>query len=556
MQVDSDVLSHRGLLLFRGFLLQDRACSDLTRGGGPAPSWHQVWVTFSGTRSDGRGVSPTARLSEVRPRIERRCAGWRDERKSRSNLSWPWDGRHRGSRARLRWRKGGDVDERPVTRYAKTVDGVHIAYQVQGAGPLRLLAVSGEGIGLDSGDDEPSFLRFQRRLASFSFITRFNARGFGLSDPVPGGPATLEQRVRDAMAVLDAVESEHAAVFASGASVPEALLLAVTHPERISHLVVVHGFARLSRAPDYPAGVPQRLIDEVNEIVTEPDAVDRGFDLLSIMAPSVADNNAFRTWWIRAGNRNASPAMALALNIASQQVDVRHLLPLVRVPTLILHRRDNRFIRVGHGRYLAEHIPGAKYVELAGDDHLYFVGDTDALIDEIEEFLTGRHQAPEGDVITETILFTDIVSSTEQSARLGHRRWTTLSDDHDAMVRATLARHRGREVKTIGDGFLATFDATTRGVRAATEIVAAAKEMGLQVRAGVHTGDVEVRPDDVVGLAVTIAKRICDLASAGQVLVSEAVKVHLVGSGIAVSEQGCYALKGVPDEWRLFTTQD
>jgi len=248
--------------------------------------------------------------------------------------------------------------------------------------------------------------------------------------------------------------------------------------------------------------------------------------------------------------------MALALMRTSQQVDVRHLLPLIQVPTLILHRRDNRFIRVGHGRYLAEHIPGAKYVELAGEDHLYFVGDTDALLDEIEEFLTGRHQAPEGDVVTETILFTDIVASTEQSARLGHRRWTTLSDDHDAMVRATLARHRGREVKTIGDGFLATFDATTRGVRAGTEIVATAKEMGLEVRAGVHTGEVEVRPDDIVGLAVTIARRICDLARPGQVLVSEAVKVHLMGSGIAVSEQGCYALKGVPDEWRLFTTQD
>jgi class 3 adenylate cyclase len=303
-------------------------------------------------------------------------------------------------------------------------------------------------------------------------------------------------------------------------------------------------------------GIPQHFLDSVTEVIIEPDAVDRGVDVLAMIAPSVADNEAFRTWWTRAGNRNASPAVALAAMKATQQVDVRHLLPLIHVPTLILHRRDNRFIRVGHGRYLAEHIPGAKYVELAGDDHLYFLGDTDALLDEVEEFLTGRHQAPEGDVITETILFTDIVGSTEQSSRLGHRKWTTLSDDHDAMVRATLARHRGREVKTVGDGFLATFDATTRGVRAATEIVAAAKGMGLEVRAGVHTGEVEVRSDDVVGLAVTIAKRICDLAGAGQVLVSEAVKVHLVGSGITVSEQGKYALKGVPDEWRLFTTED
>jgi class 3 adenylate cyclase len=449
------------------------------------------------------------------------------------------------------------VDERPVTRYAKTADGVHIAYQVRGVGSLKLLALSGDGISLDSGDDEPSFIRFERRLASFSSLTRLNARGLGLSDPVsPMSAPTLEQRMLDAVAVMDAVGFEETAVFASAGGVPCALLLAVRHPERVSHLVLVHGFARLSRAPDYPFGFPQRLMDSASEVIVETDAVDRGVDVLAMIAPSVAENEAFRTWWNLAGNRNASPAMARALMKETQQVDVRHLLPLIPVPTLILHRRDNRFIRVGHGRYLAEHIPGAAYVELAGDDHLYFVGDTDALLDEVEEFLTGSHQAPEGDVITETILFTDIVASTEQSARLGHRKWTTLTDDHDAMVRATLARHRGREVKTIGDGFLATFDATTRGVRAATDIVAAARGMGLEVRAGVHTGEVEVRPHDVVGLAVTIAKRICDLARPGQVLVSEAVKVHLVGSGIAVSEQGRHSLKGVPDEWQLFATGD
>ena len=481
------------------------------------------------------------------------CGGQDVSTRPRLQSREPWTGTTWESRARLKGERG-DVDERPTTRYAKTADGVHIAYQIRGVGPLQLLALAGEGISLDSEDDEPSFARFQNRLASFSTITRFNARGLGLSDPVsPGSPPTLEQRVFDAITVMDAVGSEQAAVFASAAGVPEALLLAVSHPERISHLVVVHGFARLSRAPDYPMGVPQRLLDSLTEVIIEPDAVDRGVDVLAMIAPSSADNEAFRTWWNRSGNRNASPAMALAAMKATEQVDVRHLLPLIHVPTLILHRRDNRFIRVGHGRYLAEHIPGAKYVELAGDDHLYFVGDADSLLDEIEEFLTGSHQAPEGDVITETILFTDIVASTEQSARLGHRKWTTLSDDHDAMVRATLARHRGREVKTTGDGFLATFEATTRGVRAATEIVAAAKEMGLEVRAGVHTGEVEVRPHDVVGLAVTIAKRICDLAGPGQVLVSEAVKLHLLGSGITMSEQGRYALKGVPDEWRLFT---
>jgi class 3 adenylate cyclase len=234
---------------------------------------------------------------------------------------------------------------------------------------------------------------------------------------------------------------------------------------------------------------------------------------------------------------------------------VRQLLPTLSLPTLVVHRERDRFIRVGAGRYLAEHIAGAKYIELPGDDHLFFVGDADALLDEIEEFLTGTHQAPEGDVVTSTILFTDIVSSTEQSARLGHRKWTKISDDHDAMVRATLQRLRGRAVKTIGDGFLATFDSTTRAVHAATEIVTEARTIGLEVRAGVHNGEVEVRPDDVVGLTVTISKRICDLAGPSEVLVSEAVKLHLVGSDIAVLERGNFELKGVPDEWRLFTVE-
>jgi class 3 adenylate cyclase len=235
--------------------------------------------------------------------------------------------------------------------------------------------------------------------------------------------------------------------------------------------------------------------------------------------------------------------------------DVRALLPALAVPTLVLHRVGNRWAPVADGRYLADQIPGAKYVELPGDDHLFFVGDADALLDEVEEFLTGSRQAPEGDVVTTTILFTDLVASTEHSSRLGHRKWTALTDQHDAMVRATLARHRGHEVKTIGDGFLATFDATTRAVRAAVEIVTQAENLGLGVRAGVHLGEVEVRPDDVVGLTVSITKRICDLAGPAEVFVSEAVKALLVGSGITTSDQGTYVLKGVPDEWRLYAIE-
>jgi class 3 adenylate cyclase len=228
---------------------------------------------------------------------------------------------------------------------------------------------------------------------------------------------------------------------------------------------------------------------------------------------------------------------------------------VLTVPTLVLHRVGNLSVPIGVGRYLADQIPGASYFELPGDDAIFFVGDTDALLDEIEEFLTGSRQAPGGDVVSATILFTDIVASTEQSARMGHRGWTAVTDEHDAMIRASLARYRGREVKTTGDGFLATFDAATRAVRAATEIATAARGIGLEVRAGLHVGEIEMRSNDLAGLAVSIAKRICDLAGAGEVLVSETVKGHLVGSDMAFSERGTHVLKGVPDLWRLYAIE-
>jgi class 3 adenylate cyclase len=222
------------------------------------------------------------------------------------------------------------------------------------------------------------------------------------------------------------------------------------------------------------------------------------------------------------------------------------------VPTLVLHREGNRYIHLGAGRYLAEHIPNAKFVVLPGDDHLFFVGDTDALADEIEEFLTGAHSGGEGDVVTMTVVFTDIVASTEHQARVGPREWSRLTDHHDAMVRSALARHRGHEVKTTGDGFLATFDATARALRCAADILAGAKDIGLELRAGVHTGEVELRGDDIAGLAVTIAKRVCDLAGPGQLLVTRTVTDHVLGAGIELSDQGEHELKGVPGTWKLY----
>ena len=331
-----------------------------------------------------------------------------------------------------------------------------------------------------------------------------------------------------------------------------AIRYAATHPERVRALILMDTYAHYVRGDEYPWGVPPEILEHIATSAAQ----GRGTaEALEILAPSKTGDGLFRAWYARGERLGLRPDQLAVMMRSAWMEDIRALLPALAVPTLVLHRTGNRFVEVGAGRYLAEHIAGAKYVELPGEDHLFFVGDVDALLDEIEEFLTGTHQGPEGDVVTTTIVFTDIVSSTEQSARMGHRKWTKLTDDHDAMVRTTLGRHRGREIKTIGDGFLATFDATTRAVRAGTEIVAAAKNMGLEVRAGVHVGEVEVRPDDVVGLAVTIAKRICDLAGPGQVLVSEGVKGQLVGSGIATSEKGTHILKGVPDGWRLFAIE-
>jgi class 3 adenylate cyclase len=442
--------------------------------------------------------------------------------------------------------EGGDVDERPVTRYATTPDGVSIAYQVTGDGPLDLVFLSAYTIPIDLLWEEPSFVRVAKRLGGFSRTVWCDARGHGASGGNVEDHFFEETADADFTAVLDAVGCERVVLVGASGAGPNVIRYATAHPERVTALVLINTYAHYVREDDYPWGL-------------SPAALDRSFaqskwgtgTTVEAMAPSKAGDEGFRAWWARSGRLGVRVDSAAVAMRAGVRQDVRALLPTLAVPTLVVHRGGNRYIRVGAGRYLAEHIPGATYVELAGDDHLFFVGDVDALLDEIEEFLTGSHQAPEGDVITATVLFTDIVASTEQAARLGHRPWTTLTDEHDAMVRASLRRHRGREVKTIGDGFLATFDATTRAVRAAIEITAAAKGMDLNVRAGVHTGEVEVRPDDVVGLAVSIAKRICDLAGPGEVLVSEAVKIHLVGSGITLSERGTHVLKGVPEMWKL-----
>ena len=444
------------------------------------------------------------------------------------------------------------MDDRPVTRYAKSPDGVSLAYQITGDGPFDLVFLLALGMSIDLLWEDAGFAHVVKRLRGFSRSVWCEGRGLGAS----GGDlfdAFIEEIAdADATAVLDATECAQVVLVGAGGGGAMAVHYATTHPERVAALVLINTFAHYISEEDYPWGLPLDALERIAAAQGEQWGTGAG---LEVVAPSKAGDDGFRAFYARASRLGVGADRSARWALASARRDVRPLLATLAVPTLVLHREGDRFIRVGAGRYLAEHIPGAKYVELPGGDHLFFVGDTDALLDEIEEFLTGSHQAPEGDLVNATILFTDIVASTAQSARVGHRRWRTLIDAHDAMVRATLQRHRGREVKTTGDGFLATFDATTRAVRAGTDIVAAAKGIGLDVRAAVHTGEVEVRPDDVVGLAVGIAKRICDLAGPGEVLVSEAVRILIVGSGIATSERGTHILKGVPDMWRLFAVE-
>jgi class 3 adenylate cyclase/pimeloyl-ACP methyl ester carboxylesterase len=443
------------------------------------------------------------------------------------------------------------MTDTPETHYARTADGTNLAYQVSGDGPLDLVFLRGVATPIDLISEDPGFLRVRRRLDTFSRTVWFDPRGRGASEGDPKDAFTGEIFDADLTAVLDAVGFGQPAMVGAGISSP-LIHFSVTHPERVRALVLVNSFAYYVREEGYPWGVPPDSIDRVVADLKKRWGTGAP---LAVVAPSRVGDARFRAWYARSARFGGGPEQIGEAIRAGIEMDVRPLLPSISVPTLVLHREGNRFIHLGAGRYLAEHIPNAKFVVLPGDDYLFFVGDTDALVDEIEDFLTGARSGAEGDVLTMTVLFTDIVASTEHQARVGPREWSRLTDHHDAMVRAALARHRGHEVKTTGDGFLATFDATGRALRCAAEIMAGAKDMGLELRAGVHTGEVEVRGDDIAGLAVTMAKRVCDLAGPGQVLVSETVRSNMVGAGIEFEDRGEHELKGVPGTWRLYTAQ-
>jgi class 3 adenylate cyclase len=443
------------------------------------------------------------------------------------------------------------VTDTPEIRYTRSADGTNLAYQVSGDGPVDLLFnYSSIGLPLDFLWEDPGFIRVQRRLGTFSRTVWFDARGQGASEGDSRDSLAPDIFDADLLAVLDAVGFDRATIVAGDASGARAIHFSVTHAERVRALVLINTFAHYVRECDYPWGIPADRLDRMVGSYRETWGTAPKLEML---APSRLADEHFRAWLARSERSSVGPDLAADLVRASAEQDVRPLLLSVTVPTLVLHREGNRFIQLGAGRYLAEHIPNAKLVALLGDDHLFFVGDTDALVDEIEEFLTGARGGADGEVLTMTVLFTDIVASTEHQARFGSGEWSRLTDRHDALVRAALARHRGHEVKTTGDGFLVTFDATGRALRAATEILAGAKGMGLELRAGVHTGEVERRGADIAGLAVTIAKRVCDLADTDQVLVSETVRNNMVGSGIRFRDRGVHELKGVPGNWRLLS---
>jgi pimeloyl-ACP methyl ester carboxylesterase len=437
------------------------------------------------------------------------------------------------------------VSDYPQTLFTRSADGTNLAYHVSGTGPYLVWTRS--GVPLELLLDEPGFKRVFTRLASFCRLITVEVRGFGGSD---GDPRDFSDEAdADLLAVMDAEGAERAVLVGWSAAGRFMIHLAATHPERVDNLILIDSFAHYVREDDYPWGYPRERLDKVTAALEQSwgDVSD-----LEMTAPSRVSDERFRALWGRGRRSTSSPGIYVEVMRKNFDWDGRHLLPLICCPTLVLHREGDRFIHVGAGRYLAEHIPGAKFVILPGEDHLYFVGDIDALVDEIEEFVVGTRSGAEGDAITATVVFTDIVASTEHQARVGPREWSRLTDQHEAMVRDMLARHRGREVKTTGDGFLMTFDGAGRALRCSAEIVRGAESLGLQLRAGVHTGDLELRGSDIAGLAVTIANRVCNLAAAGEVLVTRTVTDLVVGSGIEFEDRGERDLKGVPGKWRLF----
>ena len=435
------------------------------------------------------------------------------------------------------------------TRYAKNGD-THLAYEVRGQGDRDLVLLQGATLPMDSLDEHPNTARIVRRLESLGRLILFDRRGVGQSDPLgPDDTLSPEEQADDLLAVLDAAGSTRCAIVGFFDAGLPALVLGSRNADRVTALALVHAYARFFQAPDYPAGIPASLSDGFDQVL---DGGEGPRDTVAIVAPSHADDSRFRNWFDTAGRRGASPRVAGRIWEAMITPDLRDVVAEVSVPTLVLQRRDDLVTPASQGRYLAERIPGATYVELAGGDHLPYSGNVDEILDEIDRFLGGEGREARVDRVLTTVLFTDIVGSTDRAATLGDRRWRELLDTHDDLIRRALVRFDGRLVKATGDGLMASFDSPGRAVQCAAELRDVLSSAGLTIRAGIHTGEVDKRGDDLGGIAVHIAARVMAEAGPGEIYVSASVPVLLTGSEIAFEDQGTRELKGVPGSWQVF----
>jgi len=434
----------------------------------------------------------------------------------------------------------------PETKYARSGD-VSIAYQVVGDGPVDVIYVPPFVSNLELQWQDPQQARYLQRLASFSRLVMFDKRGTGLSDR--SGIATLEERMDDVRAVMDAVGVERAAVFGTSEGGAMSLLFATTYPERVQALVLYGAYARILSAPDYPEGLsPEFAAARLEDLRSR---WGQGA-MATFLAPERATDVAFMERQARWERLSASPGAAAVLYRMICEIDVRHLLPTVRVPTLILHREGDP-THAPRSRFLGRHIPGARMVELPGKEYYPFLGDQDTLLGEIEEFLTGTRSRPDVDRVLATVLFTDIVDATRTAVELGDEKWRELLESHHTLIREEIKRFRGREVDTAGDGFLAAFDCPARAVRAAAAIVNRVRQLGLRVRAGIHTGECDVMDNKLSGVAVHTGARVASEAEPDEVLVSSTVKDLVAGSGLRFRDRGTFELKGIPGRWQLYS---
>jgi class 3 adenylate cyclase/pimeloyl-ACP methyl ester carboxylesterase len=429
----------------------------------------------------------------------------------------------------------------PETRYALSGD-VSIAYQTMGAGPVDIIVVPGLASHVEFMHEMPGYTAFHRRLSTFARVITFDKRGQGLSDRISDAPS-LEQRIDDVRSIMDTIGSKRATLFGHSEGCPMSVLFAATYPERVSHLILFGGYA-----------VAAMLSNDMDRRIAERLKFWGTGEMLKVLSPSQATNQNAIDQFAKYQRLAASPGAIRAISFLNAQIDVRAILPNVQAPTLVLHRRGDVSIPIELGRNLAAQIPNAKFIEYSGQDHFYFFGDVGTLLEDIEEFVTGHRESSSTDLdrVLATVLFTDIVNSTRSAAAIGDQAWRRLLDSHDELAVQTVEKYRGTLVKTTGDGILATFDGPGRAVRCALSLEAASKQMGLPLRAGLHTGEIEIRGRDIGGIAVHAAARVMAQSQANEVLVSRVITDLVAGAGLKFSERGSHELKGLPGRWDLF----